>query len=109
MSSITIIDPYFIVNIDDRATSICGSLFDSLFANTIDGYPNVLSCSFKAILLTWTAFVNVSFIFSPVTSNINSLYPNPWIASIVAYNSSKLAAFTPKANLRSFTNSTIPL
>ncbi|MPM70250.1 hypothetical protein SDC9_117204 [bioreactor metagenome] len=52
MSSITIIEPYLTVNVDDNATSIMSSPLANLFTNTIDGYPKVLSCSFNAILLT---------------------------------------------------------
>ena len=46
------IEPYLTVNADDNATSILSSPLANSLTNTIDGYPNVLSCSFNAILLT---------------------------------------------------------
>ena len=101
------IEPYLTVNTEDNATSIISSLLANLLANTIDGYPKVLSCSFNAVLLTWTALTKVSFIDSPVTSSINSLYPAFWTVPTKSYISSRLAAFKPNAKLSALTTSNI--
>ena len=41
------IEPYLIVNAEDKATSKLASPLANSLANTIDGYPNVLSCSLQ--------------------------------------------------------------